>query len=888
MHESLPAQTLLGHYRQILTTPEHRRFITVARQPIVDDTLETLRGSITRKSKHHFLFIGPRGIGKSHLLSLIEDGIADDPELKKSYLVARFPEESHRTLSFADFLLGLCDILREAVPEELEWEDLYQALQTEEDDTRIIDTLVPAIRRANKAHHRTALVMLENINELFTRQIKNKKDIGALRKFFMDPNGCLLISTSPIHFDAITSVDEPFYDFFDTQILDHLSEEETISLIHRNLEWEKRQDLIDDFASLRPKLMALYRMTAGSPRLTVMLYELIAHDSITKVRQQLEILLDRITPFYQDRLNELAPQERALLETMARMRDMRKTPLEIASRMRLPQNQTSNLLKRLTDAQYLRVHTNPDDKRSRLYTIREGFFDIWLAMNVSRSARKRLPFLLDFFASFYPSIEERNRKRAELAARSEADALASLDYLSDVGSTNERRQSKLALAGRVNALGKKDDAVNYLRECQEMDGDPRHSDYLGEIDEMIGCWDLYRDGKLEAFAEKLNALSGTLSYKFWSETKICFLTDQLDHLVDSQKRNALRIRLASLLSDLARYTEAETLLRKSLSESAPKSYWQTTLTNNLALVLKATNRHNEAEPMMREGLQIARDTLGNDNPEIGSRLNNLAQVLRDTNRDKEAEPMMREALRITQAAFGIEHPHVAIRLNNLASLLQDTNRYGEAEPMLWEALRIDRAAFGNDHPEVAVDLNNLALLLKETNRIDEAELMIGKALEINRASFGNDHPSVAVTLNNLAQVMEQTSRYTDAEPIMREALRIDQNALGHEHPNVAVRLNNLAQLFQDTNRHSEAKPLMCEAIKILTVFQKKIGHEHPETKTLVNNYQILLEEMNFSSNEISREIRTIHGEQKIVDLSNRAEGEVAHLFKHDTPECSSP
>jgi demethoxyubiquinone hydroxylase (CLK1/Coq7/Cat5 family) len=65
------------------------------------------------------------------------------------------------------------------------------------------------------------------------------------------------------------------------------------------------------------------------------------------VRDQLRILLDRITPFYQDRLGGLPPQERALLETMAVMRDQEKTPATIAARMRMKTTHVSSLLKRL-------------------------------------------------------------------------------------------------------------------------------------------------------------------------------------------------------------------------------------------------------------------------------------------------------------------------------------------------------------------------------------------------------------------------------------------------------------------------------------------------------------------------------------------------------------
>ena len=101
----------LGLYRAGITGQEHRRSITVGRKPILEDTIEILRKGMGRKPKHHLLFIGPRGIGKTHLLSLIEDVVRSDSSLKENYHIIRFAEESQRVLSFADFLLGVCEIL---------------------------------------------------------------------------------------------------------------------------------------------------------------------------------------------------------------------------------------------------------------------------------------------------------------------------------------------------------------------------------------------------------------------------------------------------------------------------------------------------------------------------------------------------------------------------------------------------------------------------------------------------------------------------------------------------------------------------------------------------------------------------------------------------------
>ncbi len=711
----MPEETShLGLYRAGLTSAAHRQHITVARAPLVQDTLEILRGSMSRNSKHHFLFIGPRGIGKTHLLSLIEDEIAASSDLAAHYVVARFPEESHRTLSFADFLLGLCEILGDILPDEPLWRDLHQRLRTEDNDATIVDTLVPTIRRQNRERHRTMLVMLENLGEIFTRQIKKKTDIGALRKFFMDDNGCLLIATAPLHFDAITSVEEPFYDFFDVQILEDLNEEETLDLIRRNLEWEQHDDLLQDFDSLRPKLLALYKMTGGNPRLTVMLYELIANDAITEVRQQFQILLDRITPFYQSRLNDLPPQERAVLETMAVMRDQEKTPAAITARMRLSQPQTSSLLKRLTEARYLRSTPHPQDKRSRLYTLREGFFDIWLAMNLSRGARERLPFLLDFFTLYYPSIEEREKKRAELRNKwGNGDAEQAFDYLSEVGLPEERAAAKLDLARLHAGNGSPDKAVQYLREASSLPLDPlgawivQHvsetpsTNYLDELQEMVACWEFHRSGNLEAFAERLRNLADTLNYKSFSETKISFLRDHLPQLTDIRERINTRLKIANLLYELARWPDAEQELRRAKDEAEtlddPATLAATL--NNLALLLKATHRLAEAEPLVRRALAIDEHSFGPDHPNVATDLNNLALLLQDTHRLAEAEPLMQRALGIllnSTRCMRYEHPHLRTVIENYTHILK---ALGQSEEDIEIELRKRLAEYGiqNEH-----------------------------------------------------------------------------------------------------------------------------------------------------------------------------------------------
>ena len=882
----------IGLYRPGVTSLERLRHTSVAREHLLDNAIESLRGSVGRKSKNHLLFIGPRGIGKTHLLSCIEDAVQSDETLSASVVIVRFPEESNRTLSFADFLIGMCGILKEVLEDEPLWRELFAEVETEDDDAKVADTLVPAIREENRRRGRTLLVMLENLGEVLTRQIRDQSDVAALRKFFMADNGCLLLATAPLHFDGITDVGQPFYDFFDIQILENLNFEETVEVIRLNLEWEERTDILETLEDMRPRLQALYRMTGGNPRLTMMLYELIAHESVTGVQDQFHLLLDRISPFYQGRLNDLPPGQRALLECLASMRDQEKTPAAIAARMRMSQQETSSLLKRLTDAHYLRADRHPQDRRSRLYTIREGFFDIWLAMNLSRAARKRMPFLLDFFSLFYPSIAARDEKRRQLREKllkeGSDDAERALDYLSEVGDSGERATAKFDMARIYAQRGDAEQTVSYVLEAAPLAGDgvsrsiarivnstPSAPDYLSEIEEMIAAWEMHRSGELEEFAHRLAEMGNELTLHTFSETRLAFLRDTLESVGDSEVRIAQRLRIAAVLMELARWKESEEQQRHALAEATALANARLVAraSNELAQLLQYTNRLGEAEPLMRRALEIAEAALGDQHPNVAVCLNNLAMLLQDTNRIEEAEPLMRRALEIDEATLGEQHPSVATNLNNLARVLQDTNRFEEAESLMRRALVINEAALGEQHPAVATNLNNLAALLWDTNQSEEAEPLMRRALEIDKAAFGEQHPNVAVCLNNLAQVLQDTNRIEEAEPLMRRALEIDKAAFGEQHPMVAIRLNNLAALLQRTNRLGETEPLIRWALEIN---EAAFGEQHPMVAIHLNNLAMLLED----TNRFEEAEPLMRRSLEIFDTFHRQTGHEHPYFQH--------
>jgi len=175
-----------------------------------------------------------------------------------------------------------------------------------------------------------------------------------------------------------------------------------------------------------------------------------------------------------------------------------------------------------------------------------------------------------------------------------------------------------------------------------------------------------------------------------------------------------------------------------------------------ASLLHDLARYAEAEPLLRDCLRLRESKSGSNSPGAAVVLNNLALLLQATNRMAEAEPVYRRALAITERSFGPDHPDVASDLSNLAGLLRATNRMAEAEPLFRRALAIDERSYGPDHPDVARDLLGLADLLQATNRLAEVEPLIARAVRVFarfQRSTGHEHPHLRAVMKNYRQLL---------------------------------------------------------------------------------------------------------------------------------------
>ncbi|MFQ5709931.1 MAG: HEAT repeat domain-containing protein, partial [bacterium] len=400
-------------YRPQRTEAENLEAIFVARQPLLQDILDRLRKWRRCGSRQHYLIIGPRGIGKTNLVRLIEHRIHHDPDLSRIWCPISLSEEAYGITNVADLFVEALRILSEETSDSV-LGHCYERIRFDNDDTRVIDLSLDAFRNYCKNSSVGILLILENVNRLFERPRRQRSVLHLLRKILIEEEWLTTICTSATYLNAVTKPEEPLFEFFQVHVLSELTPDEQLQLLHKLAILEKRVDLENKLPKFRSQLRALYHFTGGNPRLTIMLYDLIANQNITDVKTELDRLLDQLTPFYQDRMKDIPEQEAKLLETMALMSEG-CTPTELANQARMQRKVVRALLTRLAKAGYLRAE---ERRRKRtVYIIPERFFRIWHQMNHSRQARGRVQYLLEFFSNWYATKEERDKIWDELTAK---------------------------------------------------------------------------------------------------------------------------------------------------------------------------------------------------------------------------------------------------------------------------------------------------------------------------------------------------------------------------------------------------------------------------------------------------------------------------------------
>jgi tetratricopeptide (TPR) repeat protein len=428
----------------------------VARQWLLDDVLSLLKRQPKGAGVQHGVIIGPRGMGKTTMLLMLRFAVKEG-DLSRRWFPVRFPEESYGVTGLADFWLATISNLA------YESSDFDLAAKTDEltkefkDEAALCDGAVATLKDWSKRRKLRILLLVDNL-DMVLDQIHNSADNARLRDVLMNDGTFMLVGTATSFFKEARNYDQALYNFFRTWNLDSLDATQLHELLRQRAAVDNQPDFEERIKQNRARIEVLHYFTGGNPRLILMLYRIIATSEFIEVRRGLEKLLDEVTPYYKAKIEILPPQQRKILDHVARISGRTGeglTPTRIAQETRLPVNQVSTQLKRLSDLGYVRAANVRT--RNSYYSLAEPLYAIWHQMRFGRESRQRMEWLIEFLKSWYTNremVEETEHlaeKFRELLTQGMSDAaLKTVEYRRYLSAAIDPEYRGAALEGIIS------------------------------------------------------------------------------------------------------------------------------------------------------------------------------------------------------------------------------------------------------------------------------------------------------------------------------------------------------------------------------------------------------------------------------------------------------
>ncbi|MFC1806096.1 tetratricopeptide repeat protein, partial [Planctomycetota bacterium] len=393
-----------------LARPEQLQRMLVGREKLLCDLLQCVVHTGEGATPNHTLLVGPRGIGKTHILCLLDHytsgRLKDPPGVEapiQGWVSVLFTEEEYAGQnSLANLLLTLFQKLVEAQP----LEDLWR-LPTdlpERDDADVCDCCLDRLSRLHSERGQHLLLLVDNLQKVLQQWTSDEHD--RLRASLMGQSPVLLIGTAPSVFREVVGQREAFHQFFDIHILRDLSHGQLLDLMERSFREEGRSEEFESREEeLTRKIPAIGLLTGGNPRLAIFLYEIATRTTFIEIETALHGLIEELREYFIRRFDELADQPRKILDTMAQMPGP-ATPTEIAQAARLPVDSVHEQLRRLKRRHYVQPIKLKRQRATR-YDITERLFRIW-RQTATVAGRRRFRFLVDFLRLYFTPEEVRS------------------------------------------------------------------------------------------------------------------------------------------------------------------------------------------------------------------------------------------------------------------------------------------------------------------------------------------------------------------------------------------------------------------------------------------------------------------------------------------------
>ena len=776
----------------------------VVRKPVLESLMKRVGDLGNTPSPHHTLLVGPRGAGKTHLISLVYHRAKNraGTDGGKPLRIAWLPEDPWTIVSYARLLAA---ILERVAPDTG-----VKSADEAELDARL---------RSTSRKDGPVLVLMENVDQI----LDALGDVGQqkLRNLLQTESGVLIIGSTTRLDRSLSSHAAPFFGFFDTIRLEPFSPEEAREMLTALAREVGNTELAERLSSsgALARIHTIAHLAGGQPRLWALLGSALTVEDLRDLAALLLNRFDDLTPYYQEQLARLSPLQRLVVAELAAA-DRPLPVKDIAERVGSDQRSVAKAVGDLAERGWLKpvstIFTELLDRRRTYYDLAEPLAR--LAFQIKESRGEPLPLVVDFLVNWF-----------------DADQLRSSDG-SDYGRVALMRMEQDEVGGLARRL-------TSLPESRIPS-----LDLLGQVEDALAA---FSAGDAEPVMALRSTLRQAIELRAHDEGGIAsvrleLLEDALREVGDVPRGDAnsawvvraerldaeaqspqSRLMLVRWLAASWRFDEAEAALGTISSDEVALEG-----TNAIAQAYGSAGRFDEAIPLYEKALADSARVRGDDHPDVLGARNNLAVAYRVMGRLSEAIALFEEVVADSVRVLGPDRPHTLASRGNLAVAYQEEGRLNEAIPLFEEVVADSVRVLGPDHPHTLVSRYNLAGAYREEGCLDKAIPLYEGVLADRVRILGADHPHTLVSRIDLAGAYQAAGRLGEATTLFEGVLADHVRILGDDHPLTFTARNALAGTYQAAGRLSEAIPLyegvLADRVRVL-------GMDHPDTLTARHN-----------------------------------------------------
>ena len=695
------ATSALSRFTPSVMPHELLERLFVARERTLDAILARVDAAAGSSERNHTLLVGPRGAGKTHLVSLAYHRINERREAGARLQVAWLPEDAWTIVSYRHLLTAIAERLEPALEGEL---------------PRLAPEL-EGLLAAKAAVGGPIVVLVENLDRIL--HALGDEGQQRLRHLLQADRSLLLIATSTRLDRTLSDQASPFYAFFTTTRLEPFDVDEAAAMLTAIARERDDDDLVEYLAGDegRARLRTIMHLAGGQPRMWATLASALTVGGLDELVDLLLTRFDDLTPYYQEQLGRLSGQQRLVVAELAEI-DRPINVRELAERLEIEQRSLAKTISELVDRGWAAETTSPVtallDRRRTYYELAEPLARLSFQIKASRGEPLRL--VVEFVKHWFDPADLGSATSEGLVAEYMLLAVEGHDHDAVIAATRRLQRLPITRAPAVELLGEIDDALAALgRDDPEafirLPTPVRVALETHLSTRALG--DVRREIHYAAASEFGHTQHPAMAA--WIARAQAMVTN------DASNVGLVQLLLVDWLGRAWRFDEAGEVLAAAASELRPEHPDTLTARHNLALSYGQAGRTTDAIALQETVLTDRERLLGPEHPDTLKARNNLALSYWQAGRTTDAITLQETVLTDRERLLGPEHPDTITARNNLALSYWQAGRTTDAITLHETVLTDLERLLGPEHPDTLSARNSLAACYDDAGRTADAK-----------------------------------------------------------------------------------------------------------------------------------------------------------------------